>query len=34
MIHARRGCGDQVRESGEATLKDTVGGAVGGGGGG
>ena len=31
-IHTGRGCGERVRESGEATLKDTGEGAVGGGG--
>ena len=31
-IHAKRGCGEQVIESGEATLMATDGGAVGGGG--
>ena len=32
MIHTGRGCGDRVRGSGEATLKATDGGEVGGGG--
>ena len=31
MIHVRRGCGERVRESGEAILKATDGGVVGGG---
>ena len=30
MIHTGTGCGERVRESGEATLKDTDGGLVGG----
>ena len=32
MINDRKGCGEQVRESGEATLKAADGGTVGGGG--
>ena len=32
MIHTGKGCGEWVRERHEATLKDTDGGAVGGGG--